>query len=134
MSAASVLARGRVAAAALMVDTCIIEHPTGPGATDLVTGVVTVTYATVYTGPCRLSRDPRMPGVSSGEVAEAHLAKLSSTLSVPMSVVGVVEGDRVTMLTSAHDPELAGAQMRVMGPVHGTFLTARRFEVVEATS
>ncbi len=130
MSAASVLARGRTAAAALMVDACTIQHVTG-SSTNTTTGVVTPTYATIYTGPCKVQGGQADSGQ---EVGDAHLAVLSLTVHVPISVVGVVEADVVTITASVNDPELVGRVFRVLGPVHKSYATARRLPVLEVTS
>jgi Family of unknown function (DUF6093) len=130
MSATTLTERGRWAAQAQMLDTCIIEHPTGD-TTDAATGAVTTTYATVYTGQCKVNH-VGAPAVQ--EVGEAHLAVLSPTVNVPMSVVGVVEGDRVTITDCQLDAELVGKVFRIMGPIHNSYQTARRFQCTETTS
>lgn len=130
MSAATVLARGRTAAAALMVDACTIQHLTG-SSTDTTTAVVTPTYATVYAGPCKVQGGQ---GDSAQEVGEAHLAVLSLTVHVPIAVTGVVETDVVTITACAHDTELVGRVFRINGPVHKSFATARRLPCIEVTS
>jgi hypothetical protein len=71
---------------------------------------------------------------SAQEVGGAHLAVLSPELHVPIEVVGVVEGDVVTITASENDPELVGRVFRVMGPTHKSFATARRFQCTEVTS
>ncbi|HEY9484190.1 MAG TPA: DUF6093 family protein, partial [Micromonosporaceae bacterium] len=60
MSRASVLARGRAAALAGMVDACLIERMTGT-TTDPDTGQVTETWSTTYTGPCRVQEHGGYP-------------------------------------------------------------------------
>lgn len=124
------LARGRAAAGRWMVDACTIQHPTG-ATLNTANGVITPTYTTVYSGPCEMqgSMSP-----SGQEVAEAHLAVLSPTLKVPIEVVGVVEGDLVTMTASRNDPELPGKTFRIKGPSHKSSATARRFQCIEVTS
>jgi hypothetical protein len=134
VSAASALARGRAAAEALMVDTCTIERPTAR-TPDRKNGVVTTTYTTVYTGQCKLNYVGDVtPGPQQREVAEAHLAVLTPTLHLPMSATGLAEGDRVTITASQHDPELVGKVLRLQGPHHGSFQTARRLMCTEVTS
>jgi hypothetical protein len=130
VSAASLLARGRAAAAALMVDACTIQHVTG-STTNTTTGMVTPTYSTLYTGPCKVQGGQSDSGQ---DVGEAHLAVLGLTVHVPISVVGVVETDVVTITASVNDPELVGRVFRVSGPVHKSYATARRLPVIEVTS
>jgi|SRR6185369_13042921 len=122
--------RGRWAAEKLMIDTCLIEHPTGHS-TNATTGVVTETFSLLYNGPCKVNH---VSAPSPQDVAEASLAVLNPTVNVPMSVVGVVEGDRVTIVLCRLDPELTGRVFRVRGPIHNTYLTARRLQCVEVTS
>ena len=55
MNPAAVLARGRAAAEALMVDTCAIRRRTGETLDD-TTGEVTATYDDVYSGRCRVQQ------------------------------------------------------------------------------
>lgn len=130
MSRDTVLARGRAFLTASLVDTCTIQHPTGM-TENLVTGVGTPTYSTVYTGPCRVQGGE---SASGQDIAEAHLAVLSPILIVPIEVVGVVEGDVVTITASRHDPELVGRVFRINGPHHKSHATARRFTCTEVTS
>ena len=130
MSARSVTARGRIFAQRLMIDTCTIQHPTG-SVVDQATGVATPAYTTVYSGVCKVNR---IGSPAGHDVADAHLAVLSPQISVPISVTGVVQGDVVTVTACQLDPELTGRTFRIQGPIHETFLTARRFQGTEMTS
>jgi hypothetical protein len=130
VSRESTLARGRAFLTGSLVDACTIQHPTG-SSTNLTTGDVTPTYATVYTGPCKIQGGM---SASGRDVAEAHLAVLSPFVHVPIAVTGVVEGDVVTITASAHDAELVGRVLRVDGPDHKSFATARRLQCTEVTS
>lgn len=130
MGREQVLAAGRAFLPASLADACVIEHPTGASTRNPTTGEVVKTYVTVYTGPCKVS-DATPSGT---EVAEAHRATLTPKVTVPSDVVGVVEGDRVTITASASDPDLVGRQLRVQGPMHETWGTARRLQCIEASS
>lgn len=130
MSAASVLARGRVAAAALFCDAVTIQHPTG-SSLNTTTGVLTPTYSTVYAGPAKVQGAMQ---ATAREVGEAHLAVLSPSVHVPISVTGVVQGDVVTVTAAANDAELVGRVFRVDGPDHKSYATARRLQCTETTS
>jgi len=126
----ALLARGRAAAEALMVDACTIRRrtgeTTGPG------GVVTPTYVTVFEGQCRLQQPT---GTAREEDAgEAALLMVRFELQVPMSVVGVQADDEVTVTASVHDPDLVGREFLVRGLFHKTHATARRLQVEERTS
>lgn len=117
-----------------MVDACLIERPTTK-ATNAATAVVTTTYTTVYSGQCKLNYvGDVVPGPAAREVAEAHLALLTPTLHLPMSATGLQEGDRATITACVHDPELVGVVLRLQGPLHGSYQTARRLTCTEVTS
>lgn len=130
MSSSILTERGRWAAEQQMTDACTIQHPTG-SSTDPATGVVTPTYSTVYTGAAKVNR---IGSPAGQDVGEAHLAVLSPTIHVPITVTGVVQGDLVTITASTLDPELVGRTFRVQGPIHETYLTARRLQCTEMTS
>lgn len=133
MSAASVLARARAAAVALMVDACTITRVTG-STTSPVTGVVTEVTTTVYAGVCRVQDKGALGAASSSDtVGQAFLRQLGWQLQLPMSVTGLAVGDRVTVTSSAHDPDLVGRVFAVRDLFHGTHKTARRVAVEELT-
>ena len=121
--------RGRVRAEALMHDACTIEHPTGE---TTVGGVITTTYATVYAGKCRVQIifEQGRPE----DIGQAFRVIERREVQVPVSVTGVVEGDRVTVTASALDPDLVGAVYTVRDVLAKTHLISRRLTVQEATS
>lgn len=128
MSRASVLARGRAAAAAGMIDACTVEHPTGVTTND-TTGVVTPTWSTVYTGPCRIKQQGNGSAADGGEVTVAVLA-----LEVHVPIVGsetVVHGDRVTITSAVNDPALVGRTFQVVAKPIASERTARRLSCEE---
>lgn len=131
MSAASALARARAAAQALMVDTCTIQHQTGT-TTDPLTGVVTPTWTTVYTGRCRVQQTLAQGSrVEAGEIEPVVLR-----LEVQLPVVGsegVERGDLVTVTASVHDVDLVGRAFRVRDLHHKTHATSRRVQCEEVT-
>ena len=131
MSAASVLARGRAAAEALMVDTCTIRRITG-STTDPDTGVITPTYSTIYTGQCRVQQ--QAASASGQETGEAYALILPFVLQVPISVTGVRTEDQVTITASVHDPDLVNRMLLVKDLAHKTHATARRLGCTERTS
>lgn len=132
MSRASVLARGRAAAAASFIDTCTIDHQTGT-TTDDLTGAVVNTYGTAtYTGPCRV----QIAGGSGGrtESGEASVVIFGVTVQLPVvGTEGVERGDRVTITASVHDQDLVGRVFYVEHLHSKSEATARRLAVVEAT-
>ena len=131
MSRASVLARGRAAAEAGMVDACIIRRITGQ-VTDPDTGEVTNTYTTIYEGKCRLQQQGQQ--ARPEQAGEAYLLMLRRELQLPMSVTGLRTEDEVTMTASAHDPDLPGRVFLIRDLFGKTEATSRRVTVEEATS
>ncbi len=131
MSATSVTLRGRAAAEALMADAVTIQRRTGE-TTDPDTGVVAPTYATVYAGKAKVQA-AQFSG-SPSTVGEAELLIAQMQVHIPMSATGVTSDDLVTVTASALDPELVGKTFRVRGASHKSYLTARRYSVIEVTS
>jgi len=124
------LASGRAAAEALMVDQCRIRRrvgeTTGPG------GVVTPAYEVLYEGRCRVQQSGGQ--AAAVEAGEARLLLLRLEVQVPMSVTGLQPADEVLMVASAHDPDLPGRQFRIRDLAHKTHATSRRLQVEEVTS
>lgn len=125
------LARGRVAAQALMVDACTITRVTGE-TTDGDTGVVTPTTVTVYIGQCRVQQSQLgadSVGVDPGEVA-VRLVAFEVQLPVA-GTDGLRRNDRVTVTAAAHDADLVGREFALVGLAHKTHATSRRIQVQE---
>jgi hypothetical protein len=127
MSATSATLRGRVAAEALQVDTCLIERLTG--STDQETGRVTYTATTVYTGQCRLKLASAVARPLT--VGEAQVFTQHPTLSLPAGTTGVQIDDVVTITASELLPALVGRVFHVRGLPGASHMTAARFEVME---
>lgn len=130
MSRASVVARGRAAAEAGMVDSCVIRRQTGT-ATDPDTGRITPTYTDVYIGKCRVQSRNLQAG--SPNAGQQRVDMYTTELQVPIEVTGVEVNDQVEITASA-DPELVGRQLRVANLMHATHKTARRLPLEEITS
>jgi hypothetical protein len=130
MSAATVLARGRAAAQALMVDACTIQRVTSSPA-DPDTGQITYTYSTVYTGQCKVQQ--AAPASGPAEVGEAEIFESILTLHLPATVTGLQPDDKVTVTASAHDPDLVGRVFHLRGLAHKSFATAHRYPLIEVT-
>lgn len=131
MSLKTVLARGRVAAENLMTDSAVIRRVTG-STTDPSSGVITPTYSTIYTGKARVQQ-PKAQGAQAN-VGEASLILLRLEVQLPMSVVGLQEGDQVTITASANDPDLVNRVFTIRDLGHKSHATARRVQVTEKTS
>lgn len=128
MSRESVLARGRTAALAGMVDACTIQHRTG-SSTDQDTGVDTPTYSMLYTGQCRFQVSA--PSASETDVGEDQVYLQQTILQLPITVVGVGNEDVVTCTASALDPDLPGRKFTVKGILRKTHATSRRIQLQE---
>lgn len=132
MSRDSVLRLGRRAAEAGMVDACVIRRRTGE--TVGADAVVTPTWATLYTGKCRVQVRSQSQAGQGVEVGEAYRIVERSEVHLPITVTGLAEGDRIEVTASAHDPELVGKVFTVRDVIAKSHLTARRVTVAEATS
>jgi hypothetical protein len=130
LNPAPVLARGRAAAEALMVDACTIQRKTGES-TSTTTGAVTPTYSTLYTGKCRIQQ--RSAEARVEDTAEQYDRMLRLEVQLPMSVTGLKVDDRITVTASAHDADLVGRQVWIRHLAHKTHATARRLVAEELT-
>lgn len=129
MSVESMLARGRSLAERLMTDRCTIQRKTGETTDD--DGTITPVYASVYTGKCRVQQ----PGgqAAQTDAGENYQLLLRLEVQVPVSVVDLEPGDRVT-ITASSDPDLPGTVFLIRDLAHKTHATARRLGVTELTS
>lgn len=132
MSRASVLARGRAAAALGMVDSCTIRRRTSQS-TDPNTGVTTAIRSTVYSGKCRVQQRGIGGARPEQDVGEAYQLMLQLELQLPMSVTGLRVGDEVTITASVNDADLVGRVFRIRDLAHKSEATARRVGVQEVT-
>ncbi|MCX4470453.1 DUF6093 family protein [Micromonospora sp. NBC_01655] len=124
------LARGRAMAERLMVDACTIQRVTGEGSDD--DGNVVKTYEQLYAGRCRVQQ--RSGQAAQEDVGQDFQLMLRLEVHLPMSVVGLEAGDEMTVIASAHDPDLAGRTFLVRDLAHKSHATARRVGVTERTS
>jgi hypothetical protein len=78
----------------------------------------------VYSGPCRLQRSP---GVASKQptVGDREVTIREYVVSLPVSVPLIKVNDIGTITACPDDPQLAGQQMRVRDPRHGSILWQR---------
>ena len=130
MSVASVLARGRRAAEARMVDTCRIEHNAGDVIDDID---VVPNWQPVYDGKCRVQT--RAAADTTGEQAGQQVIDvLRVELELPIATAGISVNDRVTITTATNDPDLQDRELYVAQLFHKTDATARRLPLKETTS
>lgn len=138
MSRASVLAMGRSAAVAGMIDTCTIRRRTGQ--TTAADGTVTPTYTVIYNGICRVqegSGGADLTGASSRveNPGEARFLMVRRALQLPVPAsLGVRAEDIATINTCVNDPDLIGRMLVVRGEAAGSEKTARRLGTEEVTS
>jgi hypothetical protein len=131
MSAAVAVTEGRVAAEALMVDTCTVSAPDTAGAFNEATGQYEPTAgAQKYAGKCRV----RPPNVQDRtvEAGDRVVSLRSYVVSLPLTATVFAVDDVVRITASVLDPALVGARLRVTDVAKGTHLTARRLVCEEA--
>lgn len=114
-----------------MVDTCTIRRRTGE-ATNAETGQIIPTYATLYSGKCRIQQQKE--GSVPQNAGEAYIRMLPLQVQLPMSVTGLAVGDEVTVDASVHDGDLPGRVFIVRDLAHKSHATARRVTCEERTS
>jgi hypothetical protein len=132
MSRASVLALGRAAAQAGMVDACAITRITGTD-TDPDTGAVTSIVDTIYSGPCRVQELMSFARDATPTPPDPALMRYRILqLPVPTSD-GVRRGDDVEITVCVNDPDLVGRPMRVRDQSGKTEATSRRVGIEEVT-
>jgi hypothetical protein len=129
MSRETATRRGRQMAENGMVDACQIRRQTGETTTG---GVITPTWTSLYDGPCRV----QMRSITGGQATVGEAAVILERLEVqlPVTVVGLQEGDQVTVTASMGDPDLVARVFRVRDVLSKSHLTSRRVTVTEVTS
>lgn len=131
MSALIAARQGQAAAERNMVDACTVQHLLGES--EGAGGVITATYgAAFYTGKCQVQI--KSDAGQGTDVGEAYRIVTRRIVKLPMSVTGVVEGDRITITAAALDAALVGKVYTVRDIEAKTFQTARRLTVLEVTS
>lgn len=129
MSYASTLLAGRLAAEEGMTDECAIRRKTGT-ATDPDTGAVTDTWATVYSGICKVQE--RQANAATPEAGSRVVVVGRPMLHLPISARDAQVGDVAEIIASEFDQENVGRRFRVAELPAGSQKTARRFPVEEA--
>lgn len=126
MSVQQLVAAGRAAHNALLVDSCVIEHAT-QGAFNDTTGEYPLTWSTVYSGPCRV-KGPSAGNVTVGaeQAGDAEQTVVRHTLVLPHgSATTAATGDRVTV-SRVGSPS---GVFLIVGAVDSTTMTARAFYI-----
>jgi hypothetical protein len=131
VSAASLTARGRLAAEALMLDAGTAKRPTGPP--EYVDGVDTIPYDDLFTSACKVQTS----GLSAlaAEVGARTSVAVRTELHLPAATAPLTVGDLFTVTTPhALSSVPTGTAYRVVAPVGKTFATARRYQVEEVVT
>lgn len=130
---ADVLARGRDFHLDLLLDACLIKHPTGQSI-DPDTDVITITYDTVYDdaeetgagGPCRIK--PFQSGHAT-VAGESPLELQRYDVQIPWDATGPVVKNDIVLITSSDDPWVvdasAGKPLTVIDPQYSGTTTVR---------
>ncbi len=122
--------RARALAESAMVDTCIVYRDQQGSADDTlneVTGALTQPVGdqtTVYEGPCLLRTRDVQP--SSDAEGGAQVGRRLQAARVPVTAPKMVAGDILEVLTSSHDPLLAGRRYLVVDITVNTFAVTRK--------
>lgn len=130
ISADAVTLRGRLAAEALMVDSCVVERLAGT-VTDPVTGKVTEVWEPVYgalPGGAKCKVQGRS-AVAVEPVAAGHRFTIEQLMiHLPVSAKSQTN-DRVTVIAARMDEDLIGLQFRLTELARGSYRTADRWNV-----
>lgn len=123
MSTTAVADRARRRARALMTSTCRVFANSEP--TTDADGKVTRTSTVIWTGPCRVR--PAVTGLTAlaEDIGGGETFRFDYRVSIPFEVSTILEGMRVTILTSP-DPALPGTTLEVQRVDRGDNLSARR--------
>jgi len=131
MSRASVLARGRTIAEASMADACTIRRVTGTSEDDF-SGTITPTYATLYSGKCRVQQ---ITGTARPhDAGEDYVLEQRIDVQLPVAgTEGLKVGDQVLITAAVNDADLVGRTFLVHDLAHKSEATARRVNCTERT-
>jgi hypothetical protein len=124
MSRESVQVLGRAFAQGAFVDTILIERA-GTPINNPSTGVPTIPYTTIYSGPGAVKMGAAQPTRRVHEVGEAALRFAALELRLPTTATGILSDDRVTIVNCVHDPELTGVKTFITGEHHQTWIVQR---------
>lgn len=115
-------------AEALMTDTATLRRATGSLVPDPETLEEVPEMAVVLTSRCKLKYTVTATELVPGQ----SVAQTQMEWHVPWDTVGVRVGDQVTIDTVdpvTGDPDLPGAQFRIIGPFRRSYATAKRFRI-----
>ena len=135
MRAAGAVVRGRRWAEALMVDTLVVDVPTGGTTTNPNTlAEVPIYGAPIYNGPGRIQRSGAMS--PRDNVAGGFEFGVGTPIAqLPLSATGIPKGARVTVaaIGDTTDPDLLGLVATVQANLTKTHPTKRTLVCEEVT-
>jgi hypothetical protein len=133
MSVLDLLAEGRAAAEAIMLDACTITRLTGPeGEMDPETGLrEPAPTITVYSGKCKVQTYE--PHESAKESGDHVFTEQRYHLHLPIGAGPVAVNDIATVTAASADAGLVGRSYRIAGLHHKSLATAQRLLVDEIT-
>lgn len=131
---AAALPELRAHAESLMVDTLLIEGPTGNKTLDPVTLAEVDEFAEVYSGPGRIQR-PGSLSPRDGVVGGVEFGLQAILAQLPLSATGIGRGMRVTVtaIGDGTDPDLLGLVATVQANLTKTHPTKRTLVCEQVT-
>lgn len=125
------LAAGRLAAEALMVDSCDIHGPATAPVFDENTGLYTSTPGELlYSGMCKRP-PPTNRFVQILSAGDHAFEDVRAQLHLPVSAPKIPVGSIATITAAPESPHDVGVRLRVSGPGTGSLTTAQRLKVEE---
>lgn len=120
-----VLGMGRRMAVSRMTDSCTVTRA-GAKTLNESTGTYSASVVSVFTGQCRIKSGS---GVSQGDAGSELVVVSQVELHLPVSAVGVLPGDTVTVTGSATRADQVGRKFTVVSAFDGSQTTALRYRV-----
>jgi hypothetical protein len=114
-----------------MVDACIIDRVTGEVLNE-TTGQMTPTYATIYTGMCRVQAVGTQAG--SPNAGEHQFTVVGHVIQLPIDTTVYRVADRVRLTVATLDPALVGVALAVASLTAKSHATMRRLICDEVIS
>jgi hypothetical protein len=116
-----------------MRDTCTITRVTG-SVIDDNTGEEAETTDTIYEGPCRVQQGSLGGQAAVATPGEDYQLLVPIEIQIPMDADAVEVDDKITMLTSVDDPQLAGQVFYARDLFAKTDASSRRIGVTRRTA
>jgi hypothetical protein len=143
VTALTAIEKGRAAAEAIMLDSCVITRVTGePGPVDPATGLRTpAPRATIYPLPGAVAPLDGRCKVQTFEPYESNrdsgghvYTEQRYALHLPIGAGPIHVEDEVTIVSAATDPQLLGREYRIAGRHNKSLATAQRLPMEEVVA